>query len=263
MKKQVRMQLSNNLHTPSSDILSVATPIGMCIVDSCSDVTLARRDVLSRLHVADVLVVIIHLGGETILREARSLALGVPGVDKSPLTLHDVLAVDVQDLPAGVVALIGLADVRLLGLSLDAILACPGRDLSEVISVGRWGDEPVGAPAVQERQVLQETANRNWDNPRRAERPLGGMATMLTIGSATLTTWNSSSTTSPCSCEFVPSIRSRLAHPKHVSVTLRVNSLGSVSMRWDRIFRLNIWTPFATWYRPSTCTSYDESLAYL
>jgi hypothetical protein len=40
VKKQVRMQLSNNLHTPSTEILSVATPLGLCLVDSCSEVTL-------------------------------------------------------------------------------------------------------------------------------------------------------------------------------------------------------------------------------
>jgi hypothetical protein len=40
VKKQVRVQLSNNLHTPSAEILFVATPLGMCIVDSCSDVLL-------------------------------------------------------------------------------------------------------------------------------------------------------------------------------------------------------------------------------
>jgi hypothetical protein len=125
-KKQVRVQLSSNLSTPNAEILSVASSLGLCIVDSCSNVTLARRNVLSHLHLVPLPVVIAHLGGETILREAGSLQLGVPGEDASQITLHDVLAVWIQDLPAGVVALIGVADVRRFGLSLDVILANPG-----------------------------------------------------------------------------------------------------------------------------------------
>jgi hypothetical protein len=132
-KKQVRVQLSSNLSTPDAEILSVASSLGLCIVDSCSDVTLARRDVLSRLHLVPSPVVIAHLGGETILREAGSLQLGVPGEDASQVTLHDVLAEGIQDLPAGVVALIGVADVRRLGLSLYAILANPGCNWTDAL----------------------------------------------------------------------------------------------------------------------------------
>jgi hypothetical protein len=170
VKKQVRVQLSNNLHSPSAELLSVATPVGMCIVDSCSDVTLARRDVLSRLHFAASPVVIAHLGGETILREAGSLVLGVPGVDPDPFTLHNVLAVGAHDLPAGVVALIGVSDVRLLGISLDAILARPGCDLVDVIRHGSRGSSVV-EPAVSPRSVSREAASGEWDNARRFRPP--------------------------------------------------------------------------------------------
>jgi hypothetical protein len=167
VKKHVRVQLSNNLHTPSTDILFVATPVGMCIVDSCSDVTLARRDVLSDLYLVASPVVIAHLGGETILREARSLTLGIPVVDASPLMLHDVLAVGVRDLPHGVVALIGVADVRLLGLSLDAILDSPGCDLAAAIN-RRSGNF---SPDQVEREVSEENAGPRWENPGRFRPP--------------------------------------------------------------------------------------------
>ncbi len=95
---------------------------------------------LSRLHIVSSPDVIAHLGGETILREAGSLQLGVPGIDANQVTLHDVLAVGIRDLPAGVVALIGVADVRRFGLSLDFILANPGCD---------WSDALVGRPPVR------------------------------------------------------------------------------------------------------------------
>jgi hypothetical protein len=60
--------------------------VGRClhVVDSCSDVTLARRDMLHRLHLHRVSapVIIAHLEGETILREAGSLRMGMgaPGI---------------------------------------------------------------------------------------------------------------------------------------------------------------------------------------
>jgi hypothetical protein len=162
----VRVQLSSNLHTPSTEVLSVMTPLGLCLVDSCSDVTLARRDVLSSLHLVASPVVIAHLGGDTILREAGSLTLGVPGAGT---TLHDVLAVDVMDLPAGVVALIGVADVRLLGISLDAILARPGCDLAEAIGWRRMPRDSI--PAVPESSSSEEASGRSWENLRRFKPP--------------------------------------------------------------------------------------------
>ena len=169
VKKQVRVQLSNNLHTPSAEILSVATPLGLCLVDSCSDVTLARRDVLSRLHLVASPVVVSPLGGDTILREAGSLTFGVPGVDSSPITLHDVLAVGIAELPAGVVALIGVADVRLLGISLDAILARPGCDLAEAMGprrrIGDFNSAAVGSASSE------EASGGNWENPSRFQPP--------------------------------------------------------------------------------------------
>ncbi len=150
-KKHVRVQLSSNLSTPNAEILSVASSLGLCIVDSCSgDVTLARRDVLSRLHLVPSPLVIAHLGGETILREAGSLRLGVPGVDANQVTLHDVLAVGIQDLPAGVVALIGVADVRRLGLSLDAILANPGCTWTDALVAGQPTRQPARSFAAED-----------------------------------------------------------------------------------------------------------------
>jgi hypothetical protein len=88
-----------------------------------------------------------------------SLVLGVSGVDSSSLTLHDVLAVDVRDLPAEVVAVIGIAYVRLLGLSLDAILARPGCDLAKAIG-GNWRSRNF-FPNASEREVSEEDTYPN------------------------------------------------------------------------------------------------------
>jgi hypothetical protein len=114
----------------------------VCLVDSCSDITIARRDVLSSLRPVDAPVVVAHLGGDTILREAGTLQLGVPGVDSSIATLHDVLAVGILDLPDGVIALLGVGDVRRLGLSLDAILARPGCNLTDALVAGPFAEIP-------------------------------------------------------------------------------------------------------------------------
>jgi hypothetical protein len=69
VKKQVRVQLTgSSLNLPVPQILSVMCPLGRCLVDTCSDVSVARRDVLSAVHYTgphnDVLVG--HLGGETL-----------------------------------------------------------------------------------------------------------------------------------------------------------------------------------------------------
>jgi hypothetical protein len=125
--------------------------------------------VLSRLHIVASPVVIAHLGGETILREAGSLTLGIPGEDSSPLTLHDILAVGVRDLPHGVVALIGIADVRLLGLSLDAMLDHPGCDLASAITAGRRPSN--SCPDESKREASAENACPRWENSGRFKRP--------------------------------------------------------------------------------------------
>jgi hypothetical protein len=108
--KQARVQLSNDLNMPSHLVLHVMCSSGICLIDTCSDVSLARPDVLLSVREADIPVVVNHLG-----RNA-------PGNDH---VLHGVFAVAAHDLPAGVVALIGLSDVRQLGLSLDAIADHP------------------------------------------------------------------------------------------------------------------------------------------
>jgi transposase InsO family protein len=154
-KKQVRVQLSSNLRTPNTEILSVSTPLGMCLVDSCSDITIARRDVLRDLARVDAPIVVAHLGGDTILREAGTLHLGVSGVDANIVTLHEVLAVGALDLPDGIVALIGVADVRRLGLSLDAILARPGCRLTDALAAGPFA----GPMAGQAEEVDQQSSS--------------------------------------------------------------------------------------------------------
>jgi hypothetical protein len=130
-KKQTRVQLSGTLNVPSAEILSVMTPAGRCLVDSCSDITLARRDVfLEQIQFVESPAIVAHLGGETTLHEVGTFIIHLPGRGTSPLVLRDVYAVEANHLPAGVVALLGVADVRGLGLSLDSIMNAPGCDLA-------------------------------------------------------------------------------------------------------------------------------------
>ncbi len=117
------MQLDNSRNLPCPTVLHVFCSAGLCLIDTCSDVSLARRDVLHSLQVDDP-VVISHLGGESSFEEVGSFVL--EGDRRPPVTLPRVFAVDCSSLPAGVVALLGVADIQFLGLSLDAIAARPG-----------------------------------------------------------------------------------------------------------------------------------------
>ena len=127
-KKQVRVQLtSHSLNLPAPEILSVMSSRGRCLVDTCSDVSIARRDVLTGVrHVGpDHTVVVGHLGGETHLQDVGAFELGrSDGV--APVVLTEVYVVEPDMLPAGVIALLGVADVAALGISLDHILSSPG-----------------------------------------------------------------------------------------------------------------------------------------
>ncbi len=79
VKKQVRVQLTgNSLNLPVPEILSMMSPRGRCLVDTCSDVSIARRDVLTGVHYAgpDQNILVGHLGGETLLRNAGTFELG-------------------------------------------------------------------------------------------------------------------------------------------------------------------------------------------
>ena len=116
--------MDRSLNLPCPTVLHVFYSAGLCLIDTCSDVSLARRDVLHSLQLVDDSVVISHLGGESRFDEVGSFAL--EGERRPPVVLLRVFAVDETSLPAGVVALLGVADVRSLGLSLDAIAAKPG-----------------------------------------------------------------------------------------------------------------------------------------
>jgi hypothetical protein len=74
--------LGSQLNLPVPQILSVLTPVGRCLIDSCSDVSIARRDVLIDVRVTHSPAVVGHLGGETSLRELGTLQW--PGSDDSP-----------------------------------------------------------------------------------------------------------------------------------------------------------------------------------
>ncbi len=140
-KKQLRVQLTgNSLNLPVAQILSVLSPLGRCLVDTCSDVSVARRDVLSGVHHTgpDNGVLVGHLGGETLLRNAGTLELERSDRGR-PVVLTDVYVVEPEMLSAGVVALFGVADIRALGLSLDAVMARPGRPWEQSIGFSWFG----------------------------------------------------------------------------------------------------------------------------
>ncbi len=135
------MQLTgNSLYLPVPQILSVMSPLGRCLVDTCSDVSVARRDVLSGVHYTgpDHDVLVGHLGGETLLRNAGTLELGRSD-GMRPVRLTGVYVVEPDMLPAGVVALFGVADIRALGLSLDAVMANPGRPWEQSVELSWFG----------------------------------------------------------------------------------------------------------------------------
>jgi hypothetical protein len=122
--KQARVQLSRGLNVVDSRVLYVESAQGRCLVDTCSDVTVARLDVLVGVRSVEP-VVVNHLGGETTLNRAGELTLG--GRSSSVAAeLSEVLGVEHNELPAGVIALLGMGEVRWLGLSLDFIASNPG-----------------------------------------------------------------------------------------------------------------------------------------
>ena len=136
--KQARVQLMSSVNRPCLQILHIVCSAGLCLIDSCSDVTLARRDVLVAVSPRETSVAIAHLGGETILREVGTFTLESEE-GREPVILGNVFAVEAGELPAGVVALIGMSDVRRLGLSLDRIAAHPGCSLAEARPFGLTG----------------------------------------------------------------------------------------------------------------------------
>jgi hypothetical protein len=128
IKKQVRVQLAgNSLNFLAPQILSVMSPLGRCLIDTCSDISIARRDVLRAVGYSDSDQSVLdgYLGGDTIFHSTGTLEL--ERSDRaSPVRLGNVYVVEPEMLPAGVVALLGVADIQVLGISLDVVLASPG-----------------------------------------------------------------------------------------------------------------------------------------
>jgi hypothetical protein len=124
VKKQIRVQLATNSSLPSPAILAVVCPFGRCLIDTCSDVSVARLDVITDVRAVRHPVMVEHMGRETVLSEAGTLELR--SFSGAPSTfLRDVHVVAPELLPAGVVALLGVADIRALNLSLDAVIDNP------------------------------------------------------------------------------------------------------------------------------------------
>ncbi len=111
----------------SPSVLWVTCPAGPCLIDTCSDVSLARRDALR--CVVPCHEIVEHLGGETVLLHHGVFSLDGPDFTNSfAVSLSGVFAVEAVHLPGGFVALLGLRDVRSLAISLDYVMANPGCD---------------------------------------------------------------------------------------------------------------------------------------
>jgi hypothetical protein len=65
-KKNVRVQLISDRNVADERVLFVESPLGRCLLDTCSDVTIARMDVMQDLRLVPP-IVIGHMGGETSL----------------------------------------------------------------------------------------------------------------------------------------------------------------------------------------------------
>ncbi len=122
--KQARVQLSRGLNVVDSRVMYVESAQGRCLVDTCSDVTIARLDVLVGVRMVRPIVVS-HMGGETAINRAGDLTLGGRG-SLAIAELSEVLGVEHYELPAGVIALLGMGEIRRLGMSLDFIASNPG-----------------------------------------------------------------------------------------------------------------------------------------
>jgi hypothetical protein len=70
-KDQVHVQLEGNRNLQAAGVLIVICPTERCLVDTCSDVSLARNDVLTNVRFVADPVVVGYLGGETLLRTSR------------------------------------------------------------------------------------------------------------------------------------------------------------------------------------------------
>jgi hypothetical protein len=100
------------------------SPLGRCLIDTCSDVSVARRYVLADPHLSDEPIIVGHMGGETTLFEAGTLEFERSD-GAGTITLTGLCIVEPDMLPAGIVALLGVGDIQRLGMSLDAIMASP------------------------------------------------------------------------------------------------------------------------------------------
>ncbi len=180
VKKQLRVQMVTDSSLPSPAILAVLCPFGRCLIDTCSDVSVARRDVITGIHNVEHPVLVEHWGGETCLQEAGTLEMrSFSGA--APTFLHDVHVIAPEMLPAGVVALLGVADIRALNLSLDAILDnpdCPSGRLSD------WCNPP---PCPSARRT-PAPKRRGRIVPPPAKCIEAGTATMLMTGSVNTAT---------------------------------------------------------------------------
>jgi hypothetical protein len=103
-------------------VLSIVCPAGRCLVDTFSDVSLARRDILTDIRTVAEATCIDHLGGDTFLEEAGTFEFANRATPaQSPVVLHNVFTVEASALPAGIMALLGIGGIRCLDLSLDTI----------------------------------------------------------------------------------------------------------------------------------------------
>ncbi len=121
------MQISVGVDGREPSVLWVTCSAGRCLVDTCSDISLARRDALRSLVPCRETVE--HLGGETLLSHSGIFSLdGSEYTGPFSVSLLGVFAVEDDQFPCGFVALLGVCDLRSLSILLDYVMANPGCD---------------------------------------------------------------------------------------------------------------------------------------
>jgi hypothetical protein len=121
-KSQQRCQWTPDF--PSSNVLHLSSDYGMIAIDTCSDVSTAVSSILLNVRSCPPLS-LHHVGGTTTFDTCGDLLI----LDRK-FTLY---AVSKEDLPPGFSMLLGMPDIRELGVSLDFAIAHPGCALLDCV----------------------------------------------------------------------------------------------------------------------------------
>ena len=135
--KQVRPQWLPSTATlkgkePSSKVLFVADAGRSIALDTCSEISIGRRDILLNLRLAEKPIFIEGVGGTIFLEEEGDILLDDNKIKTT------VFSVGQSNLPPNAQILLGIEDLKGLKVSLDFAMLHPGCELGEAnVSVVR------------------------------------------------------------------------------------------------------------------------------